>query len=213
MHERPIALRRLLHLRCKQHIERDRRNRRAIVFKPDGVFEHQNGGRRGIIPGEIDGQHAAEGMADNRRPGDAEMIEKRLGVAGEKIEMIAERRLARFAEAELIGRHHAIALRAQQTDHAGPIGAGKALAMQKDDHFAIRFARRRDIHIGHAERLALDRQIQEMHRIGISDPFQTNAERLVRRGSGRRRCKGKDSGEDKSGASEAAEHEKSLSIR
>ncbi len=196
MHEGAIALRRLRHFGRKERRERHRLDDRAIILEPDRTFEHEDLRHLGIIPREIDGEHAAEGMADDGGLGDAEMIEKRLGVLCQKIEGIADVGLRRFAEAELIRHHDPIALPAQEPDHIGPIGAGKALAVQKHDGFAVRRAGRRHIHIGHAQGLALDRQIEIMDGIGIIDTFKPDAEgrqvsRCGRRRIGRRGCNGK----------------------
>jgi hypothetical protein len=50
--------------------------------------------------------------------------------------------------------------------------------VQKDDGLAIGACARGDIHIGHAQRLVLDREVEETDRIGIVDAFEADAERL-----------------------------------
>jgi hypothetical protein len=120
-------------------------------------------------------------MSDDRRAADAETIEQLLGVAGQQIEMIADVRLGRLAEAELVRHDDAIALTRQQRDRLPPIIARKALAVQQHDGLAVRRRRRCDVHIGHPHRLALDGEVEEMHRVGIVDALEADAERLERR--------------------------------
>ena len=77
----------------------------------------------------------------DRRLVDAERGEQRLRVAGELLEgELIARRLARFAEADLVGRDDAIARFAQHPDAAFPGRAAEILAVQQHDRPARRAA-------------------------------------------------------------------------
>src|SRR5260370_35514195 len=89
-HEGAKALRCLRHLGLDQRFDRLWRDSASIVFEADRILQRQHLGRVGIIAGEIDNEHAAKGVADDRRTVHAEAVEQRLGVARQKIEMIAD---------------------------------------------------------------------------------------------------------------------------
>jgi hypothetical protein len=122
--------------------------------------------------------HAAKGMADNRRVLDVQVIEKPFCGAGEKIEMIANIGLGRFAEAKLIGNDDAIALARQSMCGRPPIVAGKAFAVQQHDCLAVNGNARRHIHIGHAQHLPLNGEIEKFYRKRIIELFEPDAERF-----------------------------------
>src|SRR6185369_9142115 len=117
-------------------------------------------------------------MADNCRTRDAEAVEQRLGVARQDIKAVPDIRLRRFPKAELIRYDDAVPLAGQRGDGPSPVIAGKTLAVQNDDGLAIGGRARSDIHIGHAQQLVLDREVEETDRIGIVDTFEADAERL-----------------------------------
>jgi len=136
-------------------------------FEPDRVLQCENRRRLRIVAGEVNREHAAEGMADDRRAADPEAVEQHLGIACEKIEVVADVGLGRFAETDLVRHDHAIALGRQGRDHVRPVIARKALAMQKHDGLAVCGSRRRDVHVSHAQLLAFDGEVKEPHRIWI----------------------------------------------
>ena len=93
------------------------------------------------------------------------------------------RRLARFAEANLIRGDHAPALLDQQSDRLLPRRGTEVLAVEQDDRSAIRLGTD-DIHVGHAQALLLAVELEGFHRIGIVESFEHRAIRRCRRGGG-----------------------------
>ena len=108
-------------------------------------------------------------MSNNRCTSYPEAVEKHLCIAREEIKVIADVRLRGFAEAELVRYDDAISIGRKLGDRPCPIVAGKALAMQERDSFPVCRSIWRDIHIGHAEQLSLDYEIEEVHCIRIVD--------------------------------------------
>src|SRR5258706_406719 len=92
--------------------------------------------------------------------------------------MIADVGLRRFAEADLVRHDHAIALAGQRRDRVRPVIAGKTFAVQQHHGFVVRRRGRRHIHVGHAQRLAFDGEIQMVHWVGIIDALEADAEWL-----------------------------------
>ena len=75
-HEGSIAVRSLRHLGRKKRRERLRRNRAAIVFEPDRIFENKRSGHVRIGACKIDREHAAERVADDRSALDAQRVQQ-----------------------------------------------------------------------------------------------------------------------------------------
>ena len=79
-----------------------------------------------------------------------------------------------FAEADLVGHHHAIACIGQRLDDRRPITCRKIAAVQQHHDAAIRL-RRRHVHIGHPQLLALVDERQQADRVGIGITFKADA--------------------------------------
>ena len=127
-----------------------------------------------IGAGDAHAQHAAERMRDDFGLVDLEMVEQRNGVARQRIEMQFAIRLGGFAEADLVRHHDAETCLAQHLDDGRPV-AGREIAPVQQHHGAAVRLRRRDVHIGHAELLAVIDDGKEMHGVGIGKAFKRDA--------------------------------------
>jgi len=102
------------------------------------------------------GEQRASGMAYNRRRVDAEIAQQRIGVGGELLEgILIMLRLNRGAEADLARRDDPIADLGERSDGFFPGCRAKILGVEKDDCTAVGGARRRNVHLGHQQFLAL----------------------------------------------------------
>ena len=84
------------------------------------------------------------------------------------------RRLAGFAETDLVGRDHAIARAGQGRDGAFPGGGAEILAVQYRHRSPVR-ARRFHIHVRHFHRGILAGETEDLHGMGIVKTFQPRA--------------------------------------
>jgi hypothetical protein len=123
-------------------------------------------------------------VADHRGTLDAERFEQRMGIAGELLEAeLILRRLARFAEADLVRRDDAIARLNQRGDGGLPRGGAEILAVQQYRD-ASGGTRRLHVHVSHLECLVLRLEAVQRDWPGIVETLQTRA--INRAGVGQR---------------------------
>ena len=137
-------------------------------------------------------------MTDDHRAGYAERSQQRPSVACELLETILVMfRLARFAEADLVGSDHAIARIAQDLDRLLPGRRAKILAMKQHGGLAVR-RRRFHIHIGHVEVGALRRELEMRDGPRVVEAFQFRpvAGKTVERSGMRQRRRGQKEAEN-----------------
>src|SRR5208283_3273192 len=98
-----------------------------------------------------------------------------MGIAGELLEAeLILRRLARFAEADLIWRDDAIAGLNERGDGGLPCGGAEILAVQQYRN-PSGGARWLHVHVSHLERLALRLEAVQRNRPGIVETLKTRA--------------------------------------
>jgi hypothetical protein len=125
--------------------------------------------------------------ATTSKRGNLQTVGERDRVGGHPVEGEGADRLRGFAEAELIGDHHAVAGIREGADHRVPVARRKVAPVQQQHRAAIRVLGGRHIHVGEALRLAIAHQRQEAHREGIGEAFEADAERRLLLGPGNRR--------------------------
>ena len=167
------------------------------VLQTDGVDQHQSFDLPRVEQGVAGSEHAAHGMADHAGPGDAEPFQQGVGVGCQLLEaVLVMGRLARLAEADLVDGDHPVAGVGEHVDGALPGPGAEILAVHEQDGAAVGFLRR-DVEVGHAQRLALGGEVQIMHRIGVVEAFQAFA--VDRRLAGQRRPAGEGETETEAG--------------
>ncbi|MNI39375.1 hypothetical protein D3C73_935550 [compost metagenome] len=147
---------------------------RLPVFQPDRIDQRQAAQLLRIHQRIADGQHAAHRMTDHmhRHVTQLQLLQQRVGIVGKLPEgILVALGLARFAEAHLVRRDHPVASSHQRLDRLFPGRCAEVLAMQQHHH-ADRLLLRRDIQIGHFQRLVLRFQHKGLHRIAVIEPFQ-----------------------------------------
>ena len=133
-------------------------------------------------------------MADQDDLSDTQRLEQRVGVLGERLEAILiALGFGRLAEADLIGRDHAVAVAGERPNRRLPGRGAEILAVKKDRHRAVRRRGRGHIHVAHGHGLALGREGEVLDRPWIGEALELRAEsrRLgKRRGPGEQQSEG-----------------------
>ncbi len=124
-------------------------------------------------------KHAAERMRHDIGLGNVEMIEQRDRIARERIEMQIALRLRRFAEADLVRHHHAIAGFVQRLDDRRPIARWEISAVQQHHGASVRL-RGRHVHIRHPHLFAVVHERQQVDGVGIGKALEPDAIGLTR---------------------------------
>ncbi|OMP00335.1 hypothetical protein CCACVL1_03375 [Corchorus capsularis] len=163
-------------LTCKPLVDRHGWHALGLpVFQANRVDHHQprNFGR--IHQRIARGQHAAGRVADQDGLLNAQRGQQRMRVARQLLERILIRtRLARFAEADLVRRDHAIAGARQRLDRAIPGGRAEVLAVQQHCDLAVGLLGL-DVQIGHLQRIALGFELEQVDRRRIVEALQPGA--------------------------------------
>src|SRR5258708_7362741 len=124
-------------------------------------------------------------MTDNRGLGDTERLKKFARIQRHVVKIVRNDWLGGTAESDLVRHHHTEARLAKNFDWSTEVKAAKIHSVQQNNSAAIRLARGRDVHVGHANVLSIKRQWQEGHRIRIFNFLVGNAAGLDIRRSGR----------------------------
>ena len=153
-----------------------RRDPGAVVGQAERVLQDQVGDPAGVGQGEAGRGHAAGGVAEQRR-----RPRRRGGRAG--------RRCWRPAAGSCSGcrawatcpsrsgrRDHPVPGSGQRLDHVLEVVAAERLAVHQHDRLAVRLRARRDVHVGHRDRLLVTGERQELDGIGVRVLFQADTQ-------------------------------------
>src|SRR6185295_4158506 len=132
------------------------------------------------------GQHATHRVADHHRPFDLFLLEDQEGVAGLRVEVVRRYRLRRSAVADLVWHDDAKTLLRERIDDRLEIEAAKVVAVQQYDRVTVGGPVRCDVHVGDADVLRIDPDVEVLARVGIRALVARDAARLDvgRRGRG-----------------------------
>lgn len=150
---------------------------RAAVGQADLVDGHQMRRPLGVEEGEPGGHLPADGMADDARLVDAEVVHEPGGVGGVQAHAVGQDGFRRLAPAEPVLHHDPVAGAGEGLDLALPVPAVVAAAVVQDDRAAVRRARRRDVHVRDAHVLAVDPEIHEVDGVRVLVPFEVDRDR------------------------------------
>ncbi len=159
----------------------------AAVGEADRVVDHHPLDRLRILRRQARREHPAHRVADDHRPFDPFLLQDQEGVARLRVEVVRRNRLRRLAVADLIRDDDAEPFLGQRVDDRLEIEAAEVVAVQQHDGMAVGRALRRHVHVGDADVLRVDPDVEVLAGVGIGTLVAGDAARLDVGGRRRRR--------------------------
>ena len=155
------------------------------VGEADRVVDHQPLDDLRILRRQTRRQHAAHRVADHHRPFDLFLLQDQDGVSRLRVEVVGRDRLRGSTVADLVGDDDAEACLREAIDQRREIEAAEVVAVQQHDGVAVGDPLRRDVHIGDADVLRVDPNVEVLARVRVRTLVAGDAARLDVSGRGR----------------------------